>query len=603
MCGFLGYSGNSKITEYQFSNVLVLSKLRGPDQSKIVNISNAYFGFNRLAIQDLTESGSQPKYNSDLSCIMLFNGEIYNHIDLRLEFNLKNCKGHGDSETLFNLFCENDIFTIIPRLNGMFAGAWYDENDNSIVLFRDFAGIKPLFYYLDDDNLIFASQLDQIIQFPIKMDLSIDVDGLKDYYALGTMISPNTVFQKIKQINPGEILKISLINYEIVKSVKFYNFNRLDQFDNQHIESILPLMLNEVVGSQLITDVKFACLLSGGIDSPIITHFAKNNYNDILAYTFGNKYSQYHDESENALKLAKIIGVNLNLINYNNDKLKYYIDEILDSLSEPNGDFGLIPFYILTKEIPGNIKVLISGDGGDELFFGYNRHSTFLKYRLLIKLNKFIKRLINKFILWFGNGKIPDSIIDNKDYGRAYFQNMSSIENDKLNSIFSVEGHSKKYFDSKNYSELNFLTYIDFNIYLQGVLRKVDLVSMANSKEVRVPFLDKKILNLAKLYNPLDYKKFVRKKPLYDLFINIFKLPNPKKKGFSLPINHVLRVVLKEDIESVIIKKELFGSEHLDRKIVVAMVDDFFVGKSNNYKWIWHVYVLQKWAIKNNLVK
>jgi asparagine synthase (glutamine-hydrolysing) len=609
MCGFFGYFGKFNISKLEFEKTLRMGKYRGPDNTSIVSGDNFMLGFNRLSIIDLSENGNQPKSSVDNLKHIVFNGEIYNYKKLKVDFVLTDCTGNSDTEVLFNGLIQNDIFRFVEKLEGMFSIAYLDLSDNKLYLIRDFAGIKPLYYYLDSNGVIISSQLDQIIAFKDQINLELNEKAIFDYYSIGSFIAPNTIFQNIFQVNPGELVVIDLATITIEAKRRFYYYSRNMNFINSRdYFKIVESSIGHAVKNCMDSDVPMATLLSGGIDSPLISYYVKKFDPKIRAFIFKNNYSNYYDESESAEFIAEKIGIERDFVSYNNDTIKDDIIDLMSKMPEPIGDFGIISYHLLTSNIPDNIKVLFGGDGGDELFYGYNRHRSFIKYYFILGFHNVYKRCFNYFLKLFGFEKIPQALLRYTKFSNAYRFSLNSIEISYLERIFKNNNYSicdKTNTEFKTNKETLFtkITEIDFYIYLQSVLRKVDLISMLNSKEVRVPFLMKSVLEVSRSYNPLKYGKFELKKILKDLFRKLINFNNPQRKiGFTLPISQILKGSLKNEILNVVNGYAIFGSSVLNDLEVRNYVNDYFLGKHQDHKGIWHIYALQRWAIQCNLI-
>jgi asparagine synthase (glutamine-hydrolysing) len=609
MCGFFGYFGKFNISKLEFEKTLSMGKYRGPDNTSIVSGDNFMLGFNRLSIIDLSENGNQPKSSVDNLKHIVFNGEIYNYKKLKTDFVITDCTGNSDTEVLFNGLIQNDIFGFIEKLEGMFSIAYLDLSDNKLYLIRDFAGIKPLYYYLDSNGVIISSQLDQIIAFKDQINLELNEKAIFDYYSIGSFIAPNTIFQNIFQVNPGELVVIDLAKITIEAKRRFYCYSRNKNFINSRdYFKIVESSIGHAVKNCMDSDVPMATLLSGGIDSPLISYYVKKFDPKIRAFIFKNNYSNYYDESEAAEFIAEKIGIERDFVSYTNDTIKDDIVDLMSKMPEPIGDFGIISYHLLTSNIPDNIKVLFGGDGGDELFYGYNRHRSFIKYYFVLGFPSVLKKYFNFILKLFGFEKIPQALLRFTNFSNAYRFSLNSIDIRYLERIFKNNYYSigeKVNTEYKINKETLFakITEIDFYIYLQSVLRKVDLISMLNSKEVRVPFLMKSVLEVSRSYNPLKYGKFELKKILKDLFRKLVNFNNPQRKiGFTLPISQILKGSLKNEILNVVNGYAIFGSSVLNDLEVRNYVNDYFLGKHQDHKGIWHIYALQRWAIQCNLI-
>jgi asparagine synthase (glutamine-hydrolysing) len=285
MCGFLAEYGfnNSGLSEPSvFANLLALSKHRGPDSTEVSRQDNFQLGFNRLSILDLSENGNQPKTSPSKRFHVVFNGEIYNYKTLAKTYELKNLMSTSDSEVLVHLLDKIGVEAAIKALNGMFAIAIVDTKINSLYLTRDFAGIKPLFYGLNTGGMVAASQFDQVFKHPrFVKTLALRPEIVKEYFGFGYMQAPNTIYENIFQVNPGELVVVNASGEIEKKDIIKFSKQFLESSETPDFKSVV----NQAVNRQLVSDVSVATFLSGGIDSPLIAAYAKSNKPDIEAFT------------------------------------------------------------------------------------------------------------------------------------------------------------------------------------------------------------------------------------------------------------------------------------------------------------------------------
>ena len=393
MCGFLGeFSFEKTITQAnRFNELLSLSKHRGPDATKTQQGNYYQLGFNRLALLDLSEAGEQPKKSPSERFHLVYNGEVYNYKELAKKFHLENMRSTSDTEVILHLFDAIGIVDTLKELNGMFAIAVVDTKTNKLYLSRDFAGIKPLFYGKNNEGIVFASQFDQIFKHPWFSDqLQIREEIASEYFAFGYMQAPNTIYDTIYQVKPGECLmfdnKKNQAKFEILQFSKTFKAKKNRQYQ------MLKDRLSIAVKLQLNADRSLASFLSGGIDSSLISAVAKSQKKDIEAFTI-----EVEDKNLNEAEFAKTYAEYLKLEHQvkkiTPDDLILEVDNHFLSFSEPFGDYSSLPTYMVTREAVNFHTAMLSGDGGDELFFGYPR-----MYDLLRKKNWF-KILLSKQVI------------------------------------------------------------------------------------------------------------------------------------------------------------------------------------------------------------
>lgn len=608
MCGFIGELTNNLIDKNKFLDLLHLSKHRGPDQQDIWKDKICQVGFNRLSILDLSENGKQPLVSPSNKFVLVFNGEVYNYKELQIKYDIaeKDLRSQSDSEILAHLVEKVSIEKFAQELNGMFAISIYDIENNNLFLIRDFAGIKPLFYGIHPEGIVFASQFDQVFCHPqFKQTKKLRPDIMKEYFGLGYMHAPNTVFENIYQVEPGQIITWNFNNKEITHKTQYFNWETVTENaeTNQQTIDKLEIIFSKVIKSQLHADVPIATFLSGGIDSPLVTAFSKMHQNDIKAFTFGINNPAFN-ESEVASKIANHLRVKQTIKTIEEKKLISIINEHFNYLSEPFGDYSSIPTYLITQQAKKYATVMMAGDGGDELFWGYPRFLKSLANLHWFQCPLWLRKTIVPFYRKL-NKKTSSAIdvFDNfEDWILGKQIHLETINQLMPNNTFSHELlASYKYIKGNDKNEaLIYLKKNEFYAHLQKVLRKVDLMSMANSLEVRVPFLDKNMINFSNTIKPeygITHKtpKIVLRK-LLTKFVSqdLTELP---KKGFSVPLESWLKNELKDEVINTLNYDTFFGNELINKDCFNQIITDFYSNKKNVNAWgIWHLYAWQKWA-------
>ncbi|WP_310992291.1 asparagine synthase (glutamine-hydrolyzing) [Aequorivita marina] len=604
MCGFLGefsYNNNLSKTE-SFTELLSLSKHRGPDSTNIVSGKNYRLGFNRLALLDLTPAGQQPRKSPTQRFHMVFNGEVYNYKALIMEYELKNLKSTSDTEVVLHLLDEIGVVKTLSVLNGMFAIAIIDTTKNELFLTRDFAGIKPLFYGVNDSGVVFASQFDQVFKHAwFQNELKLQPEVVQEYFAFGYMAAPNSIYENIFQIKPGELVKICGKGKTIKKNI--VQFSKETSLDSNYDIENLKLTLKKSVKLQLNTERSLASFLSGGVDSSLVSSYAKEQKDDIKAFTL-KVNDKKHNESEYAVSYAKHLNINHEIVTVDKKVLLSIIEEHFKAFNEPFGDYSSIPTYLVTKKAAQNHTAMLSGDGGDELFWGYPRMYDLLRKSEWFKVQPFVRknlvRITNR--LKITNTYAPFA----KDLETFWRDWHIRLPRQLLSSAFDV-GFSKEinalYRIDKNYNKKqlqHFLRWNEFYGHLQRILIKVDRTSMKNSLEVRVPLLDKNVIEESwKVFFSIGALENL-KKPLKELLQE--KIPDTLlmegKKGFSVPIELWFRNQLRSDLVDTVLNSDLYGKEYFDQDVLKKYVSEFLEGKHNNGWGVWHIYAWQKWADK-----
>lgn len=614
MCGLIGEVTSSVTASELFGELQRLSVSRGPDQQGYwTNHANCQMGFNRLAILDVSENGLQPMVSPSGRYVMVFNGEIYNYRDLQLEYHINSAslRSTSDAEVLVHLIEKLSIGEFVSVLNGMFAICIYDSHMNEVHLIRDFAGIKPLFYGVHDTGIVFSSQFDQVFKHPLfKGQLELRPEIMKEYFGLGYMHAPNTVFKNIFQVRPGEWITWSDDTKTIVRKKLYYTWTESDSVKETDPE--LPLTFidefTRIISDQLNADVKVAAFLSGGIDSPLVAAISHQLATETEAFTFGIRGDTL-DESQDAKALADQIGIAHTIETVSRADLLNSVNDHFSGMPEPFGDYSSLPTYLITKKASAFAQVMMSGDGGDEMFWGYPRFMRAVDHFNWFRIPQKPAGLLAKAARRFNN-QVSSAVGITGNFGewtlskQIHLTDLDSLFPDVSFSSELMDDYSSDRVTSKR-KTLRYLKKNEFYGHLQKVLRKVDLMSMANSLEVRVPFLDKRMIAFSNNISPeltLRHRdpKIVLKKALKRL------LPSADisdtKRGFTVPVDHWLRNELREDVEQMILHQPIYGAEHLDSERLKQLVMEKLNDSKGNLWGIWHVYAWQKWAYGQELV-
>ena len=609
MCGFLveyDYRGRVLLSRTDFLDLLGKSRMRGPDsQGWFSNGSNLQFGFNRLAILELSAAGEQPMHSHNARYTLVFNGEIYNHLELRQQLDYVAFKGHSDTETIVACFVEWGVIDTIKKLNGMFSMVVYDKDLDEIHLVRDFAGIKPLFYGWDGHTLVAASQYDQVFSHPSFIEKSIDPQVLKLYLEQHFMPAPFGLYTDTYQVNPGEIItftkngQYNKTRYWELPKTSIYSI-----IDRKEASQYISDKISQSVGSQLLSDVPLGAFLSGGVDSSLITSYIRDYTRNPQVFTIGSD-SQKHDESARAQQFAEAMELQQQIWQLSATEALSYWDEAMASLHEPFADFSILPTYLVSKLAKKKVTVSLSGDGGDELFFGYERfwsigknisyqHYPEIFRKLLYGIDKYTtgNKRVNSVLLAPSQGKAQQGLHSRfrKNWLNDIAPDLQDIELPQSYGVY-------QYSNTRDIRQLLCnMRYSEFYGMMQKTLRKVDLASMQNSLEVRVPFLDKNVIEASLQIDPLlSYGKGEQKQLLKRLLNS--RIPavavEKVKKGFSVPLTAWLRQDLREKVSEHLLDADLsrFGFE---KKNVEKMLGSHFQ-KKEDLKWpIFTLYALTK---------
>jgi len=621
MCGIIGNLNKDNSIDESTLNDLIKSsnemQCRGPDffDYFLDKDKKFFIGHLRLSIIDPSPNANQPIKSKNGRYIISFNGEIYNFKELATKIvDLEKSLIQSDTRVLIEYISLYGIQKTLEDIKGMYAIAIYDIKENYLHLTRDFYGKKPIYYYHDSDTIFFASTLKPLtINENIKKKISLD--SLDHYFHYGFCPNENSIFENIKKVTPNTLISFNLNNWKVEKKQihdkTISNRNLNFKLDYNHLDN---LIFNSVK-KRFVADVPVSVLLSSGIDSSLIAYYTSQIDKKVETYTVGFD-EQNFDESQDSKKIANYFGLRNTTIKFNNSEIKDIIYNIPEAFDEPFADSSQIPTMLIFKKISDYSKVCITGDGGDEIFYGYNRYQWFLIWKKFFKNNflnnnktkyLFIK-LINLFEKNFISKKLFEkfNITTNKTqkFINIFFNNENVYESflklsDKNNFI-----DKKNNFFDKNLENLEDLRDFDIKNYMvDDILTKVDRSSMFYSVEARSPFLDKDIYDYVKnipLHDNIDI--FSKKKVLKKILKA--KLPDNfisnKKKGFAIPLHKYLHGDLKSELfdnfEEIKNDQRLSG---LNMNNLHEIMNRFF--NYNDYKLsyqVWSFHVFFRWFQK-----
>ena len=450
MCGILGEVNFSrkKSSKKRFLKILKLSQSRGPNNIGYYDkIQNLQFGFNRLRILDLSSNANQPILSFDKKYLIVFNGEIYNYLDIHKKLIQSGIEttGYSDTEVLVNSFSAFGVSKTIEFLDGMFAIALFNIESKKLQLIRDFAGIKPLYYGLNSLGIVFSSQFNQIAKHEYFQESQINYEVLKLYLSQQFLPAPFGLLEKTYQVNPGEIITIDISGKINKTSIwKFSNGNAPLVYDEKEAFDLINFNLDKSVKSQLVSDVPLGAFLSGGVDSSLICYYAqKHKKNKLKTINVGSE-NYFYDESQKALTFSEMIGTEHKLGMFRSSNILELLTDLNQNISEPFADISLIPTFFASKIAKNYVDVILSGDGADELFFGYERFWSIAKNIRFQDYNYYLKYLLYAFDkIIFNNTNINSSIIFNKQSTAHFnlhsqFSNFEIFSGDEAEKIFRL---------------------------------------------------------------------------------------------------------------------------------------------------------------------
>ena len=598
MCGFVGFVSKDQNKKKIIKDMADIIVHRGPDSDGYYVGDNVALGFRRLSIIDL-DGGSQPIYNEKKDKVIVFNGEIYNYKEIKEDL-LK--KGHkfsteSDTEVLLHGYEEYEE-KILDKLRGMFAFIIYDIKNNSIFGARDFYGIKPMYYYKDEENFMFGSEIKSFLGHPgFKKELNRDM--LKQYLTFQYSVGEDTFFKNVYKLRPGHYFKYKDGNLKIKKYYEIDltsdNSKSLDEW-----KDIIRKEINESIKYHKVSDVEVGSFLSSGVDSSIVATLSDVDKTFTVGYD-NKKYS----EIDYAKDLSDKIGVKN--ISKKITKEEYFkkFPMIQYYMDEPLADSSAAALYFVANVASKHVKVALSGEGADEIFGGYNIYHEPYSVSWYYKIPYFIRRGIGILAYPFRNHTGFNFLVRrSKKLEDRYVGNAFIFEPKESNKILNFETSkddfrtlTKPYYEKiKNLDDVCKMQYIDFNFWLIGdILLKADKMSMANSLEVRVPFLDRCLISNV-ISIPSEYKivgnetkyafRQVCKETLED------KVANKKKLGFPVPIREWMK---EEDTYNEIYELFSNSSEFFNVDKIIKLLKDHKDGKRDNSRKIWTIYTFLVW--------
>ena len=617
MCGINGYIFKSKpFKENIISDMNASIHHRGPDDRGIHKdkVLNKYIGLGmtRLSIIDLS-TGKQPIYSQDKSLVIVFNGEIYNYQSLKIELETNHnieFDTKSDTEVILKMY---EIYGVesFSKLDGMFAFSILDKNIGKVFIARDFFGEKPLYYSKQVDRIIWGSELKSLmLNFESKP--KINKKALSLYFQLTYIPAPYSIYDGVKKLLPNHYLEVDIntleiLEIEISKSV----LQKTSDISFEKAKKVSHDLVMESVASRSISDVPIGTFLSGGVDSSIVSLcLSKTKEIPIDTFSLGFDKKSF-DETKKSRLVAKTINSKHHEFIVNSKSLEEDLENIILNYDEPFADSSALPTYLVSKLTSSHVKVALTGDGGDEVFGGYNKyymgkinsiytktlpksvHNNLLKYIKLLTISKEDKR---------GKRYKLRKLFESINYNNDFYKNIISLgfKSEELKELlFEDVNVLDSFFENKKMSSINDFRNLDKNISLEGdMLVKVDRASMYASIECRSPFLNKKIWNFTNSL-PDDYlikgwnKKYILKQAFQEYFPDQFL--EKSKMGFAVPVGDWLRTNLKNELRDYI-DIDFLNEQSLFRiDYIVPLVQNHIDAKKDNTFRVWSFYCFQKW--------
>lgn len=603
MCGICGFTGKVLDKTKVIENMTKLITHRGPDSAGYFADNDVSMGFRRLGIIDLG-TGDQPIYNEKNNLVLTFNGEIYNYRDLKKE--LMEC-GHvfyteTDSEVILHGF-EQWGEKVLKKLRGMFAIAIWNREDKSLFLARDPFGIKPLHWSKVGENFVYASEIKSILALP-GFKKKFNYRALDNYLSFQYAVPPETFFEGVYCLMPGHYMWYRNGETEIHRYFEA-KFNINENLDLQTATDTIEKVFENSVEAHRISDVEVGCFLSSGVDSSYVSSY----FADQKAFTVGFDFGEKYNEVTWARRLADKIGIDHKYKIISSEEFWSSIKRVQYHMDQPLADPSCIALYFVSKLASKYVKVVLSGEGADELFGGYtiyNEPRVFRMYQKILpqKVRTFLADTVRKIPFRFkGRSFIirGEHITENKYIGNAFMFNKEDKQKILKNSSIATRPQDmckKLYEKANNYDDVTKMQYIDINMWMVGdILLKADRMSMANSLELRVPFLDKEVFKVAstiptKLKAPKENTKYaLRQAAMRHLPADTAQ---KEKLGFPVPT----RVWLRDKKYYEIVKKAFLSEtskNFFNPEELIKLLDDHYSGKWDNSRKIWTVYIFIVW--------
>ncbi len=623
ICGIHSFAGPVKGARNLTGSALETLKKRGPEVQATFEHGHTCLGHSRLSIIDTTEAANQPFTDDSGRYTLVFNGEIYNFRQLRDQMHGTGIafRTQSDTEVLLKWLMKKGPAGI-PALQGFFAFALYDNQERSLLLARDRFGIKPLLYYRDEDRLLFASEMKALIKLGIPRQL--DRASMEIYFQINYIPGPWTIYRDVLKLMPGHWMQIKgkEVNVQQYYEIPATTLPEYTNLSYDKGKALLKEKLEEAVVKRLVSDVPLGAFLSGGIDSSVIVALASKHVSQLKTFSIGFKDEPMFDETHYAAGVARMYKTDHTEFSLTTADLLDCLYDVLDYTDEPFADSSALAVYILSRETRQKVTVALSGDGADEMFAGYNKHKAHFRARMggadaqLLRLmnpalallpksrNSFIGNTIRQ-LHRFGEGM---GMNDSDRYWRwAAF----SPESYPSQLLLPAAEESDYYARKKELTQfvaasgdMNSLLRNDMHLVLTNdMLTKVDMMSMANSLEVRVPFLDHDLVNLV-FSMPAEFKidKHGRKKILRDAFRKDLpeELYTRPKQGFEVPLLSWFRKELKDTILNEWLDDEFIENQKVfNPKVINNLKQKLFSSNPGEiHAQIWSIAVFQHWYKK-----
>lgn len=620
MCGIAGFTRFKNQTGDCSTLVAMGDEIahRGPDAHG--EYIDDYVGLchRRLAIVDLSEAGVQPMYSPDNNVVLVFNGEIYNFLELREDLIQRGYvfRTQTDTEVILALY-QMDGEGFIPKLNGMFAFALWDKSKRTLLMARDRIGKKPLYFYRDKDTFAFASEIKALHKIS-GLDLQVRYDAMHDFFAYQYIPDPKTIYTNVHKLEPGHFLTISENRFEN-RQYWDISFSRVQNKSEAEFKDEMMDIISQATKRRMLADVPLGAFLSGGVDSSgIVALMAKNSDEPVTTCSIG-----FDDKKYNETEFAKVVADQYQTIHHEfqvTSSVKDHLKKIVRYFDEPFADPSLVPTYFVSELARRKVTVALAGDGGDEIYAGYEKYLTDYHEN---RLRSYFPEFIRKTLFAAASGMLQRAPINtlrragsllgslSKDPGMGFYISNSFIRDDFWAQIVSQETLSKlgsyhpsaittDYYQASDAdNHLGKILYTDMKTYLPGgILVKVDRMSMANSLEVRAPLLDYKVMEYAaQIPSNLKLNSGEKKYLLKECFKPL--LPDDilyrKKMGFSVPLASWLRDAVKDIAAQSFFDGNGAVEAFFDKAAVKKVWDEHQSGRYDHSSPLWSLLMFSLW--------
>ncbi|TAF63367.1 MAG: asparagine synthase (glutamine-hydrolyzing) [Cytophagales bacterium] len=624
MCGITGIFAFNEIGRFHSIKLPQATSTlaqRGPDDEGFFVDYFVSLGHKRLSIIDLAKTAHQPMYDEQKRYVIAYNGEIFNFKTLREELITEGYTffSQSDTEVVLKSYMAWGE-KCLQKLDGFFAFALYDTATETLLVARDKMGVKPLLYYADEDKFIFASEMKALLSYGI--DTQLDVASLHQYLSLNYIAAPESIFSHVKKLPPAHYLKIKK------KEVSLHSYQQISTTPKKPIPTYenaqkeLQTLLRKAVQKRLIADVPIGTFLSGGVDSAIVTLLAAQEQPNIEAFSIGFSEMPFFDETHYAKAVAQKAGIKHHIINLKNEDFLEAAQKVLEYTDEPFADSSAVAMYALCKHTRKHITVALSGDGSDEVWAGYNKH--WAEYQIehpsiglkLASQARFLLPFLKKSREGFFSNKIRQlekwTLGKQLDFKERYWRWCGFLtESESLQYLLPAlrtESEAENFSQRKQHflasleaGNFNSLLLADTKGVLPNdMLQKVDLMSMANSLEVRSPFLDWDLVNFA-FSLPASYKinARMRKRLVQDAFRNLLpkSIYNRPKKGFEIPLRAWLRQEFNPAIKTLLLDADFLIVQGIfEPKPIKTLVEKLHSqNPEDSHATVWALLVFQHW--------